>query len=305
MRIGILGIGAVGGFFGGKLAETFAGRAVEIVFLARENTAAAIQRDGFHLKLPTGDLHVHPTVSAEGAGVGPLDVLFVTTKSYHLESALRQFSNCIAPKTLIIPLLNGVDARGHIQRMFPENTVADGCVYLVARKTGDNEITQTSDIQKLFFGTRTAPDQRMIKLQQHMLQAGITSTLSPHIETDVWEKYIFISTIATATTYFDQNLGGLLTNPDRIAFMEALLTEICTVATAHRIAISPDAHSLTMRKIHAMPHHVTTSMHSDAQAARPTEYKSLTGYIAHLGQQAHIATPTFDAVMQVFEERWG
>ena len=137
------------------------------------------------------------------------------------------------------------------------------------------------------------------------MKAGITSTLSPHIETDVWEKYMFISTIATATTFFDQNLGDLLTNPDRIAFMESLLTEICSVATAHRIAIPPGAHSLTMLKIHAMPHHVTTSMHSDAQAGRPTEYKSLTGYIAHLGQQAHIATPTFDAVMEVFEERWG
>ena len=96
-----------------------------------------------------------------------------------------------------------------------------------------------------------------------------------------------------------------LTNPDRIAFMESLLTEICTVATAHRIAIPPNAHTLTMRKIHAMPHHVTTSMHSDAQAGRPTEYLSLTAYIAHLGRHAHIATPTFDAVMQVFGERWG
>ncbi len=305
MKIGILGIGAVGGFFGGKLAETFAGSDVEVVFLARENTAEAIQKEGFRMKLPTGDVVVHPTTSADGAGVGSLDVLFVTTKSYHLETALRQFSNCIAPKTLIIPLLNGVDARGHIQQMFPQNTVADGCVYLVARKTGDNEITQTGDIQKLYFGSAGEYDERFLKVHDCLIKAGITSTLSPHIETDVWEKYIFISTIATATTYFDQNLGGLLTNPDRIAFMESLLTEICTVATAHRIAIPPNAHTLTMRKIHAMPHHVTTSMHSDAQAGRPTEYLSLTAYIAHLGRHAHIATPTFDAVMQVFGERWG
>ena len=157
MRIGILGIGAVGGFFGGKLAETFAGSAVEIVFLAREQTAAAIQRDGFHLKLPTGDLFVHPTVSADGARVGPLDVLFVTTKSYHLESALAQFATCITTQTLIIPLLNGVDARGHIQRMFPENTVADGCVYLVARKTGDNEITKPATSKSSFSAPAPLP----------------------------------------------------------------------------------------------------------------------------------------------------
>lgn len=304
MRIGFLGIGAVGGFFGGKLAKTFAGTEVEIVFLSRENTASAIQKDGFHMKLPGGDITVQPIISADGAGVGILDVVFCATKSYHLETALRQFSNCIAPKTLIIPLLNGVDARGVIQHMFPENTVAHGCVYLVARKTADNEITQTGDIQKLYFGSAGEADERFLQVQECLLQAGITSTLSPHIETDVWEKYIFIATIATATTYFDQNLGGLLSNPDHMAFMEMLLSEICAVARGHGIALPPDAHALTMRKIKGMPHEVTTSMHSDAQAGRQTEYLSLTGYIAQLGIQADVATPTFDEVMRDFGERW-
>lgn len=157
IRIGFLGLGGVGGYFAAKLSRAVSSRVVgsetEIVCLAREKTAAAIRANGIKLITPEEEFVAHPSVVATKASeAGKIDYLIVSVKSYDLESSLEQFRDCISPQTIILPLLNGIDAEDKIRALFPANEVWSGCVYIVSRITAPGVVTETGNIHRLHFG---------------------------------------------------------------------------------------------------------------------------------------------------------
>jgi 2-dehydropantoate 2-reductase len=300
-RIGILGLGGVGGYFGGLLAKTYAkSDTIEIVFIARGETQKNIKANGLKILSDAGEMTVFPNiVSNNPEEIGKLDYLICATKTYDIESSLASVKSCISAGTIILPLYNGVDAPERIQNLFPENIVLQGCVYIVSMIVSPGVIRKIGFYEKLFFGSKTAPDSKLKELQSIFEKAAIESYLVKNIEETVWEKFIFISALASATSYLNQNIGAILNNPNHKAVYVSLLNEITAVAAAKGLVMPTDIVELTIVKLEKSPHEATSSMHRDLLAGRNTEVVSLTEYVVKEGLKFGIATPTYQKVLDV------
>nr|WP_314897964.1 2-dehydropantoate 2-reductase [uncultured Flavobacterium sp.] len=308
-RIGILGLGGVGGYFGGLLAKAYTqSEAIEIVFIARGEIQKAIVQNGLKIICSASSLSlgsdesemiVFPNlVSNDPEEIGKLDYLICATKTYDIESSFLSIKNCITPKTIILPLYNGVDATERIEKLFPENTVLQGCVYIVSMIVSPGVIRKIGPYEKLFFGSKTAPISKLNKLQSIFEKAAIESYLVDTIEETVWEKFIFISALASATSYLNQNIGAILNNAANKAIYISLLNEITSVAFAKGLALPNDIVVQTIVKLEKSPQDATSSMHRDLLAGRNTEVVSLTKYVVDQAVKFGVATPTYQMILE-------
>lgn len=308
-RIGILGLGGVGGYFGGLLAKAYSDSdAIEIVFIARGETQKAIVQNGLKIICSASSLSlgsdesemiVFPNlVSNDPEEIGKLDYLICATKTYDIESSFLSIKNCITPKTIILPLYNGVDATERIEKLFPENTVLQGCVYIVSMIVSPGVIRKIGLYEKLFFGSKTAPISKLNELQSIFKKAAIESYLVDTIEETVWEKFIFISALASATSYLNQNIGGILNIPANKEVYISLLNEITSVAFAKGLALPNDIVAQTIVKLEKSPQDATSSMHRDLLAGRNTEVVSLTKYVMDQAVKFGVATRTYQMILE-------
>ncbi|MFN7099186.1 MAG: ketopantoate reductase family protein [Flavobacterium sp.] len=298
-KIGIIGIGGVGGYFGGLLAEAYKdSENIEIIFIARGETQNAIAQKGLKITTDTTESIVFPTlVSNNPAEIGTLDVLICATKTYDIESSLASIKECINSGTMILPLNNGVDATERIQTLFPENTILQACVYIVSMIEAPGIIKKIGAFEKLFFGSTTEPISKLERLQSIFINAKIESYLVENIEETVWEKFIFISALASATSYLNQNIGGILNIPSNKELYILLLNEIAAVALAKGIKLPNDIIAQTITKLERTPHNNTSSMHRDFLAGKTTEVKSLTEYVVAEGFKYGIPTPNYQTIL--------
>jgi 2-dehydropantoate 2-reductase len=299
-RIGILGLGGVGGYFGGLLAKAyFDSDAIEIIFIARGETQKAVTQNGLKIISDTNEVIVFPNlVSNDSEEIGELDYLICATKTYDIESSFESIKSCISQNTIILPLYNGVDATERIQLLFPENMVLQGCAYIVSMIVSPGVIRKLGHFEKLYFGSRTAPISKLNALQSIFEKAAIESYLSESIEETVWEKFIFISPLASATSYLDQNIGAILNNPANKAIYISLLNEISAVAAAKGLAMPNDSIAQTIIKLEKSPQDATSSMHRDLLAGRNTEVLSLTEYVIKEGEKYGVVTSTYQMILE-------
>lgn len=299
-RIGILGLGGVGGYFGGLLAKAyFESDTIEIVFIARGETQKAIARNGLKIIDGTNEMIVFPTlVSNNPDEIGKLDYLICATKTYDIETSLGSVKKCILATTIILPLYNGVDAVERIQTLFPENTVLQGCVYIVSMIESPGIIKKIGSYEKLFFGSKTAPISKLKELQSIFENANIESYLVENIEETVWEKFIFISALASATSYLNVNIGGILDNPENKAIYRSLVNEISAVAVAKGVLMSSDIVAQTIIKLEKTPKDATSSMHRDLLAGHKMEVNSLTKYVVSEGLKYGVETPVYQKILE-------
>jgi 2-dehydropantoate 2-reductase len=296
INIVIAGIGGVGGFFGGLLAKRFYDQPhVRINFFARGTHLEAIRKNG--LKVVKGDTEytTKPNLATNNASeLGVADFLIIATKSYDLETVIEQLKPCIGPHTIVLPLLNGVDSRERIQKKLPENIVLDGCVYIVARLKEPGVVENIGNIQTLYFGFDEVVSEQLYALERMFQEATIEATLSRNISREVWEKFVFISPTATATSYFDSNISELMGNSHKCTTLAMLIEEVKQLAIAKRIDLADDVSEKTLQKLRGFAPGITSSMHSGFQNNKAaTELESLTGYVVREGLRLKVPTPIF------------
>lgn len=297
-RIGILGLGGVGGYFGGLLAKAYLeSDTIEIIFIARGETQKVIAQNGLKIIADATETTVFPSlVSNNTKEIGELDYLLCATKTYDIETSFESVKNCISTNTIILPLYNGVDATERIQILFPENTVLQGCVYIVSMIESPGIIKKIGPYEKLFFGSKNAPVSKLNELQSIFEKANIESYLVENIEETVWEKFIFISALASATSYLNENIGGILNNTENKAIYSSLLIEIAAVAVAKGVTLPDDIVAQTIVKLEKTPKDATSSMHRDFLAGKNTEVVSLTKYVVDLAIKHGVATPVYQMI---------
>ena len=233
--------------------------------------------------------------------IGKLDYLICATKTYDIETSLESIKNCITANTIFLPLYNGVDATERIQKLFFENTVLQACVYIVAMIELPGIIKKIGVYEKLFFGSKNAPVSKLNVLHSIFENANIESYFVENIEETVWEKFIFISALASVTTYLNVNIGGILNNPENKAIYSSLLNEITAVAIAKGVALTDDIVAQTIIKLEKTPKDATSSMHRDLLAGRNTEVVSLTKYVVDQAVKFGVATPIYQMVLEKLE----
>ena len=164
IKIAILGLGGVGGYYGGKLAKRFRDTShVEIYFIARGEHLEAIKEYGIHIINENEDFFAKPKLAtSDAAEIGPVDYLIITTKSYDLKSSIDQIRPCIDKNTVILPLLNGGDITERIREILPGNTVWSGCSYIVSRRTEPGVIRTSGPFLRLVFGCDGGEDERLV-----------------------------------------------------------------------------------------------------------------------------------------------
>lgn len=304
IKIVIAGIGGVGGYFGGLLAQKYKNSdAVDICFLARGEHLRKIREKGLEVIHGQNEFIARPALATDNATeIGIADYILICTKSYDLDATIEQLKPCIAENTILLPLLNGVESVERIKRILPEALVLEGCVYIVSSVKEAGVIENSGINQKLFFGSGKATNDRLQWLEKIMLDAGIEATLSDSILTIVWEKFIFIASIATATSYFNCTIGKLLEENEET--LVQLIEEVKLIAAAKGISVKPDITVYIVNYNKLLPYDATSSMHRDYQNLKQkTEVETLTGYVVRAGQELNIETPAFTKTYNFLKDK--
>lgn len=305
-RIIVAGIGGVGGYFGGLLAKNYYGHdSISVNFLARGVHLEEIQKNGLKVITTHNEFVARPNVASDKPEIlGVADLIIVATKSYDLENVIQQLQPCITQHTIILPLLNGVNNKSIIKGFLPYNIVLDGCVYIVSRLKQAGVVENMGNIQTLYFGLESHDDNRFLLFENIFKQANIEANYSKNISSIIWEKFIFLSPIANATSYFDVTIGELMADPKKQNLIADLINEIIEVAKTKKILIAENIVEKTWNKLKAIPFDATSSMHTDFRSKRPnTELESLSGYVIQEAQQNKLRVPTYELVYETLRNK--
>lgn len=293
IKIVIAGIGGVGGYFGGLLAKKYANSTIQVYFVARGKHLEQIRQKGLTVVKGEQTFQARPYLATDRASeIGLADYVLICTKNYDLDTIIAQLQPCIGKQTVVLPLLNGIEGAERISTLLPQNTVASGCVYIVSAIKEPGVVENIGHQQKLFFGIDQVTDQRLDNLVGLLQHAGIEATLTSSISKIIWQKFIFLSSLATATSYFDQPVGQLLrANRETLT---KLIAEVATLAKAKGISVDSDIMDKSMAHYETLPDTATSSMHRDFIAKKQTELESLTGYVVRQGRLLGLDLATFE-----------
>lgn len=305
MKIVIAGIGGVGGYYGGLLAKKYEGSSdVEIYFLARGANLQKMQQDGLTVIAKTGSFIAHPKLATDDVNeIGKADYIILCTKSYDLEATVLQIKPMVDQNTVILPLLNGADISQRINKLLPSTEVWNGCSYIVARLNEPGVVESSGDLHALHFGYNNQTNERLLKFEELLKFAGIDVTFSENIMLLIWTKFMFISTTASLTSYFNVNFGALVTDDIRKQTLINMSNELIMVARAEGIELSTDLINKGVHRLEKMPIHATTSMHSDFLNGKNVELETLTGIVIQLARKHNISVPVYERVFAELKNR--
>jgi 2-dehydropantoate 2-reductase len=296
MKIAILGIGGVGGYYGGKLAAHFTNdKHVEIIFIARGNHLKEIQKNGLKVIAPEEKFIAHPTSVVENPeACGIFDVLLVCVKTYDLENALELVSKNISNQTIIIPLMNGIDPIEKIKLRFPDSQIFQGCCYLNAFIESPGVVKFRGGFDQVLIGF---PDQEKLSLVSNLFsEAGINVFSAADISRQVWEKFIFGSTVSSIGSLENESFGEIMERSERKKLLRDLIEECLLIANAKGIILENDFTDKLIQKVESYPFEARTSMQLDFVTGKRIEMETFTGYVVKCGLELKIALPFYSEV---------
>ena len=291
--IAILGMGGVGGYIGGKLAAAHLS-SIRIVFIARDQTLDVVRRDGLKLVTDEAEVVVHPDLASDDpAEIGPIDLLVCSVKGYDLRGSLLRYQPCFTSQTNILPLLNGIGIAEKVRTILPGVSCWEGLIYVVARQIDKGVVRQTGMLREIIFGTKEGASQGMRQAAGMFAEAGLNASVSSDIELELWRKFLFISVMATLTSFYRSPIGEIRADPAKAANIPLLVKELQSVAVANGIAITDQLVVAVLERINGLAVGTTTSMYADYQKGGNTEVEELTGEVVRLGRQLGVPTPVY------------
>jgi len=289
MRILVVGAGAIGGYFGGRLLQ--AGR--DVTFLVRPKRAAELVRDGLVIKSPNGDVTLKnpPTVQANRLAE-KFDVVLLSCKAFDLDDAIRSFAPAVGPKTAIIPLLNGMLHLDVLDREFGHEPVLGGLCAIAATLNEKREIVQLAPMQSLGFGERDGKlSDRVRAIAEVMASGKFGAAASEQIIQDMWEKWVFLASLAASTCLMRAPVGHILAAPGGDAFILGVLDECSAVAAAEGHSPSGPFFERVRGMLTAEGSPLTASMFRDIRAGAPVEADHVIGDLIARGNTAKVPVP--------------
>lgn len=280
MKILVVGAGAIGGYFGGRLLA--AGR--DVTFLVRERRAAQLAKTGLVIKSKLGDVSLPspPTVSAE-ALTGPYDVVLLSCKAFDLEGAMTSFAPAVGSETTILPLLNGLAHLDALGRRFARKNVLGGQAAISLTLDGEGRILHLNDTLAISFGELGgAASARVATLAAEFAAGGIQAGQSEAILQEMWEKWAFIATAGGITSLMRGTVGDIAAGGGA-PLAKALYDEIATIAAANGHPLRPAAVERSKATLTTAGSPFTASMARDVEGGLRTEADHVIGDL--LGRQ--------------------
>lgn len=288
MRILIVGAGATGGYFGGRLVE--AGR--DVTFLVRAGRAEQLKRSGLQIMSPHGDLDIRPKLVAAGAVDHPFDAVILAVKAFALEEALTDLAPAIGAKTMIVPFLNGIRHMEVLSERFGESAVLGGVCIVATMLDPNGRIIQLGEMQELAYGERTgAMSERVRALDAQLQNAGFKAQASDSILLRMWEKWVLLATVGAVTCLMRGTVGEVEAVAGGAEFALAVLAECVAVATA--AGFPPRAPFIKTAKgmITAKCSSFASSMFRDMGVGAPIEADQIIGDLLARARRYGISAP--------------
>ena len=208
MRFLVVGAGATGGYFGGRLLE--AGR--DVTFLVRPGRAARLAATGLAIASPAGDVSLPPPPTVLAADLRePFDVVILSCKAYDLDEAIESVAPAVGPGTAVVPLLNGMRHLDALDARFGPDRVLGGSCFISARLDDAGRVVHVSDIHRLAFGERSGGrSPRVDAIAAAMAGAKFEAAASDRIVLEMWEKWVFLASLAGITCLTRSAVGDVV-----------------------------------------------------------------------------------------------
>lgn len=291
MRICVYGTGAVGGYFGGRLAE----HGEEVVFIARGRTLEALRSVGLHVQSPLGDISL-PRVRAvdDPVAVGPVDLVLVAVKAWQVPEVAPALVPLIGPESRVLPLENGVEAADQLAAVVGRPAVLDGLCRILAHVESPGRVVHAGAEPYVALGRRgEAPDAEVEAIAAALRKPGITVETPPDVLAAVWKKFVFIAAVGSLGAVVRQPIGLLREAPETRRLLGVLLSEVMAVGRGHGVSLPDGLEAGILAFIDGLPYDSTASMQRDVMAGRPSELDSQTGAVVRLGQAVGVPTPVY------------
>lgn len=278
MRMLVLGAGAVGGYYGGRLLES----GQDVTFLVRPRRAAQLADRGLSIHSPHGDFHraEPPTVLADCVR-GPFDVVFIGCKAYDLPGAIEAIAPAVGDHTAVVPMLNGWKHLQILDDRFGPAKILGGRCFISSRLAEDGSIDHLSDPHELSFGARSVDQSDVAeRILDATSSAKFLARKSDQILLDMWEKWVFLATLAGMTCLNRASIGDIA-SAGGSDLVKRLFEECCSIARDSGWEIRPGWIERSL-SILTDPHStMTASMLSDLEKGFQTEADHVLGDLLH------------------------
>ena len=299
MRIAVMATGALGGYFGARMAA--AGN--DVSFIARGTNLEAIRSHGLKVESVLGDLHLpNPNVTDNPASIGPVDTVLFAVKLWDTEKAAKQALPLVGPNTRVITLQNGVDSAERLAPILGADNVVAGAAFIAAVMSAPGVVTHTSQFARMICGRIDGkPDAPLQAFADAAQAAGIEIALSDAINRERWQKFVFLIGLSGATAATRKPLGPILADPDTRAFFLSLMREVEAIGRANGVALPADFADDRMKFGESSPPTFKASLLHDLERGNRLELDWLAGKVLEFGRLLGVPTPANEAVYTILK----
>lgn len=293
IKIGILGIGGIGGFVGAPLAKKYKDSTTKIIFICRGETKDAIQKEGLLFESKGEKETIFPDlVSDNPTAIGILNVLILTSKSYSIKEVLSAYKYCINADTTIITLQNVVNAEEIIRETLPQaGQIMEGCIYVASNVKKPGHVQHIGGPGKIFVGGKE--NQPLIDL---LAAGGLDITYLENINETLWKKYLFVAPVAAITSAYKVSFGQLLEDQNLMYILENMMIEIQSLAFKNNISLTNQDIETAKDLLTKFPFESKSSLQLDFENNNKTEKQFLVDYVIENAKKHGIETPFYNDV---------
>lgn len=289
MRIAIYGVGGVGGYFGGRLAQA----GYEVTFIARGEHLRAIQDNGLRIDSFKGDFHVKGAhATSDPHQVGTVDYVLVAVKAWQVPEAAKAMQPMVGEHTCVLPVQNGVDAPFELAQVLGTEKVLGGLCQISAYIAAPGHIYHVGIEPYIVFGEL---DNKQSKRTQQLLQAfedaGVQAKIPDDIHVAMWNKFLFIAAVSGVGAVARAPVGVLRQTEGLRQMIEDAMQEIYTIARSRGVNLPEESVVRRLGFVDGLQPGVTASMQRDIMDGRPSELASQNGAVVRMGIELGIPTP--------------
>jgi 2-dehydropantoate 2-reductase len=303
MRILVVGAGATGGYFGGRLTQ--AGR--DVTFLVRPARAERLRAEGLQIVSKDGDVTLQPQLVTAGNIAGPYDVVLLAVKSFALDAALDDLAGAVGSATMIVPVLNGMRHIDLLIARFGEAPVLGGLCLIAATVDGQGRIVHMGGAHDLSYGERSGEaSARVAALDAALQNAGFTARATTRVIPEMWEKWVTLATLGGITCLMRGTIGDVAAVPGGTDFASAFLDECAAVSSAAGFPMPEGFMTRTRAGMTRAGAPTASSMYRDLQSGNNVEADQILGDLLDRARGFGVAAPLVAAAyanLKVYQAR--
>jgi 2-dehydropantoate 2-reductase len=303
MRIAVIGAGAVGGYYGARLAQ--AGH--DVTLIARGANLEAIHANGFRVRTAGGVLAAQVRAEADPSRVGPVDLVLVAVKTYSSRDAFPLVPPLVGPGTAVLSVQNGVDSADELSTIVGREPMLAGTTYIAATLIEPGVVEHVGTVRRVVFGEAFGEriiTERVSRVHEALVGADIQAEAAADSRVPIWEKFIFLAPLAALTAAARLPIGPAWAQRAFRETYDRAMEEVEALARHAAIPVAADVRAQKLRYLDASPPTMRSSMMVDITSGRPLELEALVGSVVRRGREAGIPTPvmsTLYGILKPFE----